>query len=216
MIITDITQQVKNKKRYSVFVDGEFAFGIDGVDLLRHGLEIGQTLEKERYIELLKQLEYTKCRDTAIRILASGAKSVYVMREKLAQKEYSPAAINAIIELLLEKGYLDDVAYAKGFISHKSRINNYGRRRIEQELQQKGVSDGDIEAAFVDLGDDGDNDLEAARHTLDKKLRNKPFPQDARELHKLKMFMAQRGFDFETIDRVFAEIACCDLAENVL
>jgi len=203
MIITDISQQVKNKKRYSVFIDGEFAFGIDGVDLLHYGLKIGQTLERTHYVELLKQLEYTKCRDTAVRILSSGAKSVFTMRQKLTQKEYSPAAIDAVISLLLEKGYLNDIAYAKAFISHKTKINNYGRRRIEQELRIKGVSDKDIAVAFNDNSDE--DDLESAKRALEKKLRNKPFPQDFAEIQKLKAFLARRGLGFETVEKVIGE-----------
>ncbi|MCL2575523.1 MAG: recombination regulator RecX [Defluviitaleaceae bacterium] len=204
MIITDITQQIKNKKRYSVYVDGEFAFGIDGVDLLYHGLEVGQNIDKMHYVELLKQLDYTKCRDSAVRILASGAKSVHIMREKLIQKEFSPESVEKVIKLLIQKGYLDDVAFAKSFISHKTKINNYGKRRIEQDLRIKGVSDTDIKVAFLNK-DNHESEVNAAKRALAKKLRNKPFPQDMQELQKLKMFMARRGFDFDTIDDVLKE-----------
>jgi len=207
MRITDIVQQVKNKKRYSVFVEGEFAFGIDGVDLLAHGLEIGQTLDRSRYVDLLKQLEYAKCRDTAVRILASGAKTVQTMRKKLAQKEYSPGAIDAVVELLAEKGYLDDVAFSQAFISHKTKISNYGRRRIEQELRIKGVSDKDIRKAYESQAQEAwdEGEIDGARRALEKKLRNKPFPQDFKELQRLKGFLVRRGFGFETIEKVVGE-----------
>jgi len=207
MTITDITQQVKNKKRYSVFVDGSFAFGIDGIDLLCHGLEIGQRLDKDYYDKMLNHLEYAKCRDSAVKYLGTGLKSICMTRKKLASKEFSPASIEKVITLLQEKGYLDDIVFAKAFISHKTKINNFGRRRIEQELRAKGVSNKNINTAFGKS--DGASDLEAARRALQKKLRNKDInliADNPKELQKIKMFLMRRGFDFYIIDHVINEM----------
>jgi len=214
MIITDITQQVKNKKRYSVFLDGEFAFGIDGTELLYHKLEIGQKLERDDYVKLLIRLEYAACRDAAVRYLGRGLRSIQQVRDKLTEKEFSPTSIQRVIELLTERGYLNDVEFALSFITHKIKINNFGRRRIEWELKTKGVAERDISAAFEQFNDheDGveqeDVDLTAARAALVKKTRNRDLAlikDDPKELNRLKGYLARRGFDFDTIDAVLEE-----------
>ena len=209
MVITDITQQVRDKRWYSVFVDGEFAFGIEGADLLYHKLVVGQRLERDEYVELLKQLEYVACRDAAVKYLGRGLKSVQQVRDKLAEKEFSQEAAERVVELLSGRGYLDDVEFAKAFTLHKTKVNSFGRRRIEWELGTKGVSDRDISAAFEQLGCDGeDPDMEAARRALAKKIRNHDLElikADRKELDRLRGYLTRRGFDYDTIDAVLNE-----------
>jgi regulatory protein len=210
MKITDIQKQKKNPKRYSVFLDGEFAFGIDGPDLLFYRLEVGQTLHKELYEKLRGELEFAHARDVAVRYLGRGAKSIKQVRDKLTERELSLPNIERVIDLLVSRSYLDDVAFAAAFIAHKTKVKNYGRRRIEQELRQKGVSNKDIQAAYAsfdseDEGSADDSELDAAKRALDKKLRNKNIEQilaDPKEVQRLKSFLARRGFDFDLIDQI--------------
>lgn len=212
MQITDIVQQVKNKKRYSVFLDGEFAFGIDGVDLLEHRLEIGQKLERDEYVRLLVQLDYTSCRDVAVKYLGRGLKSKQQVLDKLHEKEFSPISIERVVELLTQRGYINDVEYAVSFINHKTKVNNFGRRRIEHELARKGISPKDTLAAYAQIEENTDgaqSELELAQATLIKKTRNRNIEQiknDPKELNRLKGYLVRRGFDFDIIDRVLSKI----------
>ncbi|MCL2349910.1 MAG: recombination regulator RecX, partial [Defluviitaleaceae bacterium] len=207
MTITDIKPQVKNPKRYSVFIDGDFAFGIDGTELLYQRLEVGQTLHQSTYEKLLHQLEYTSARDTAVRYLSRNMRSVQQVRDKLTEKEFSTINIEKVIGLLSQRGYLNDIAFATAFISQKTKLNNFGRWRIEQELRAKGVGQKSIDAAYSQtFADDEDGECQgiaAARRALAKKLRNKDTSQianDPKEINRLKMFLSRRGFDFDTID----------------
>ena len=213
MIITDITQQVKNPKRYSIFLDGKFAFGIDGVDLLEYKLKIGQELSIDEYDTLMGKIEYIAARDAAVKYLSTGLKSVYQLREMLANKEFSNTSTELVVELLISRGYLDDVAYAKSFITHKTRVNNFGRYRIEQELLQKGVLEKDSRRAFEELAQsDGEcqqSEHEIAKKALLKKIRNKNIEQissDDKELQKLRGFLIRRGFDFSLVDKVLDQV----------
>ena len=207
MRITDITQQVKNPKRYSVFIDDRFAFGIHGADLLHHKLEIGQVLDAEGLSKIRHEVEFASARDAAVKYLGRGMKSTQQVRDKLSEKEYSSESIDDVVDLLSQRGYLDDIAYATAFISQKTKINNFGRFRIEQELRAKGVSEHHIYVAYENIDwDEQEDDLTAATRALEKKVRHKDLDQitaDPKELQKLKSFLARRGFDFDTIDRVF-------------
>ena len=212
MLITDITQQIKNPQRYSVFLDGEFAFGIDAVDLLYHKLEIGKILQKEQYNNLVNELEFTKAKAVAVRYLGQ-ARSVRQMRDKLTEKEFSPANIENTIDFLMQRNYLNDIEFAKLFISHKTKISNFGRRRIENELRLKGVAEADIAAAYncPDMQPEGENegdDEGTARRALAKKIRNKNITEinnNPKEINRLVNFLARRGFDFELAQKIVDE-----------
>lgn len=207
MKITDITQQVKNPKRFSVFIDNRFSFGIHGADLLHHKLEIGQALDAEMLAKIRYEVEFASARDSAVKYLGRGMKSTKQVRDKLSEKEYSAESIDEVVDLLTQKGYLDDVAYAIAFISQKTKLNNFGRFRIEQELRGKGVSERHIETAYENIDEDTqEDDLTTATRALEKKIRHKDIAQimkDPKELQKLKAFLARRGFGFDIIDKVF-------------
>ncbi|MCL2854612.1 MAG: RecX family transcriptional regulator [Defluviitaleaceae bacterium] len=207
MKITDITQQAKNPKRYSIFVDGRFAFGIHGVDLLCHGLEIGDVLDDGQLDKIRHEAEFAAARDSAVKYLGRGIKSNKQVRDNLEAKEFSRESIDKVVEMLTQRGYLDDIAYAAAFIAQKTKLNNFGRYRIEQELRAKGVSDKNIKLAYANMDDEGEerDDLTIAKSALEKKLRHKDITQIAqnpKDVQKLKAFLARRGFDFETADKV--------------
>ena len=67
MTVTKIEQQKKDKSRYSVYIDGEFAFGLIMEDILYFKLREGQEISDETY-------EYIM--DTTLYIKASRALSI--------------------------------------------------------------------------------------------------------------------------------------------
>jgi len=214
MKITDISVQAKNNSRYNVFIDGEFAFGIDGTDLLHHGLAIGMEIDQEQLDNLLNEIEYAKARDAAVRYLGRGTRAVREVAEKLKTKEFSEITISRVIDVLTEHGYLDDVAFAVRQIRHRTDVSNHGKRRIITELARKGVARDDIVAAFNQLSDemeDADSSEQAAaRRALDKKLRNKnqdfaALLADPKEKTRLVGFLARRGFSYDVIKSVLKD-----------
>jgi NUDIX domain. len=60
MKITAITQQVKRTDRYSIFVDGKYAFSLSESGLLASGLAVGQELTPAELKKLKKMPEWTK------------------------------------------------------------------------------------------------------------------------------------------------------------
>ena len=52
--ITAIEIQCKRKNRRSIFLDGEFAFGIDVEVLLRQGLGVGDELSQQQIDDILE------------------------------------------------------------------------------------------------------------------------------------------------------------------
>ncbi|MDR2182697.1 MAG: recombination regulator RecX [Clostridiales bacterium] len=150
--------------------------------------------------------DFDRARDFAVRYLSHAPRTRKQMQDRLAAKEFSPEAARAVIQLLTEMGYLNDIALAQNYISAKTRLNNYGRRRIAAALSQKGVAKEDIQAAYdAILQQDDHDEAEAARRALTKRLARKDITEivnDPKEMQRLASFLMRRGFSYDIVKSV--------------
>ena len=196
MKITSITQQKKRENRYNIFIDGQFAFGIDGVDLLYYKLKEGMELSEERYSEILEQLVFVKAREKALKYLDYKQRTEKEVRKKLAD-EYSPEIIDRVLEMLKNYKIVDDDNYARLYIKDCLNLKGWGKRRILAELALKGI---DRDKAEMLLENTGDIMLEKAKKLIDKRVKGKI--TDMAEYKKHFDFLLRRGFDHETAKTV--------------
>jgi len=96
-----------------------------------------------------------------------------------------------ILEELCQEGFLNDRRYAERFVF--SKATRYGNRRLRYTLLQKGLKEDDIEAALAQAED------EALR--MKAILSKRVLP----DKDKAFRFLAQRGFDMNTIRMVLDE-----------
>ena len=68
------------------------------------------------------------------------------MLEKMRQWEMSDEAQARVMQRLIQERYVDDERYARAFVNDKIRYNKWGRRKVEQALWTKRISD-DIRTA---------------------------------------------------------------------
>lgn len=151
--------------------------------------------------------DYDRARDFAVRYLGHAPRTRRQLRDKLTDKEFSTEAIDAVIQFLTQKGYLNDIFFAKNYISNKTRINNYGRRRIIVGLLQKGVSKEDIQAAYnqIDEDDNAEDETAAAARALAKRTARKDMDEirnDPKEKQRLMAFLVRRGFSYDIVKKV--------------
>src|SRR3990172_7393456 len=95
--ITKIEAQKKNKNRVAVYLDEEFAFGLDLTILAKFNLKKGDTLSESQISDLLLAEEKKKINDNALRYLANRAHSEKELTLKLKHKGYAEALIGEII-----------------------------------------------------------------------------------------------------------------------
>jgi regulatory protein len=143
-------------------------------------------------------------------------RTVKQVEDKLVSKEMSTELIVRIVDFLKEVKYLDDVLYAQYFI--RSRRSKYGDYRIKMALKQKGVSNHDIEEAYLNLQDDEEGEPhdpeQAIRVILDKKIASTTIDWDRLKTdykykystyQKLASFLANRGFSSNIIKSAVSE-----------
>ncbi len=192
MKITAVTPQKKRENRYNVFIDNEFAFGIDGVDLLYYKLKEGSELSRERFDMITEELIFVKAREKALKFIDYKQRTEKEVRKKL-EDDYSPEIIQRVMEMLKKYKIVDDENYARLYINDCLKLKGWGRQRILNELAAKGI---DREKAAPLLEGTDDIMLEKAKKLVEKRVKGSI--ADMKEYKKHLDFLVRRGFDYET------------------
>ncbi|HJQ08371.1 MAG TPA: RecX family transcriptional regulator [Candidatus Saccharimonadales bacterium] len=197
MKITAIKQQVKRPDRYSVFVDGKYAFGLSESGLLTSCLASGQEITGEQLQAFKKTAGLDKAYGNAVRYVAMRPRSEWEMSEYLRRKGIDAEAAAQIVERLKNLQLLDDLAFAKAWIQSRRALKSASTRRLQQELRQKHVPDDVIGIALQAAATD---EREALRNILEKKRAR--YPDDQKLMH----YLARQGFSLEDIRAAMSEI----------
>lgn len=193
--ITDMQIQKNNKTRANVYIDGEFAFALEMLTVMKLGLKIGQEVSAERLSEAVFDSEKSVAFDKAMNYLGRGMKTCKQMRDYLSQKGYPGQIVEYVIAKLKEYRYLDDNIYAQTYVEQNVRTK--GTRRLKQELVQKGIS---VSQAEEYSQIDGELALDNATRLAEKYMKNKP--HDLKTLQKLQRYLVSRGYGFDTVNTV--------------
>jgi regulatory protein len=192
--ITSLQQQKNNAERVSVFLDGEFAFGVT-LDAALH-LAKGQFLSDADIAALQDHDEHERAYQSALHFLGSRPRSSAEVRRNLNEKGFGEEVIAGVVARLLEHRYLDDEEFARYWLDNRNRFRPRSAKAVRYELRQKGVDRDSIEAALEGMDED-----EAAWAAAESKLdRWRDLPEDE-FIHKLSGFLARRGFGFDTVRR---------------
>ena len=101
-----------------------------------------------------------------------------------------------IIRLSREK-LLDEERYAKSFVRGHYRHKKWGRRRIVQELKQKGISEYCIKSGLKEI--DGDEYYQNLVDVLEKKDRLEKEKNPRVRRQKIQVFLMNKGYEQDLI-----------------
>lgn len=197
--ITALEVQQKNKDRVSVFLDGEFVFGLPALEAAK--LRKGQVLSEDEITALREIDAVARAYDHAVRLLARRPYSAAEIRRNLASKSIAPPIIDEVLTRLEGLGYVDDRAFAAYWIDNRERFRPRGPRALHYELRQKGVAQDIIEALL------GEVDVEDSAYRAAQKRgsRLKGYTQ-AEFREKLSTFLARRGFGYDIVRSVLDQL----------
>ncbi len=150
--------------------------------------------------------DYEKYLRFAIRFLGRRPRSVKEVRDRLIMRQASPEVADRVIDRLSSEKFLNDAEFAGWWIRQRTEFRPKPRRVILLELSQKGIPREVAEEALGAEDTPYENDIEQAKKVGEKQIRRyRTFSRDeARE--KLAVFLARRGFSWETIKRCIDEI----------
>jgi len=197
--ITDLKPQRRNKDRLSVYLDGEFAFGLQEATAM--GLFIGQDLT-ESEIEALKQADAVEwAKQTAYRLLSLRPRSTVEVRRHLQKKQVEDEVIDRVIDRLQELQLLDDNAFARYWVEQRETFKPRSRRALQYELFQKGLSRQVIEQAIAEV-----DETAAARRAGEKKAQRWAYLSEEEFQAKMHGFLGRRGFSYAVISDVASQL----------
>jgi regulatory protein len=190
--ITELKFQQRNKERVNIYLDGEYAFGLDAVEAAR--LHKGQVLSEAEIAELKAQDERNRAFDRAVQFLSYRPRSRIEVERYLRGKSIDEVVRDDVIARLERAKYLDDEAFARFWLENRERFRPRGERALRYELRQKGVSDEIIAHVLSDL----DDEASAWRAVESRLSRWANLPGDEFR-QKVVGYLSRRGFDYNTI-----------------
>jgi len=195
MVITGIEEQKKNKDRRSIFIDGEFAFGLSAEDVYLYRLKTGMDITPKYLAEIKQNAVFADAKNKAVRYLSYSAKTKKQMVDKLKTYDFSQEIIEQVLDFLEQHRFIDDVDYAQKFTDSKKRAG-YGAYRIKSELFYKGIAGEIIEQVIV--SDEAENTLDVILNLLEKKIKSETKDEFYEtERQKIYSFLSRRGFGFD-------------------
>ena len=193
--ITDMQIQKRNKTRANIYLDGEFAFALEMLTVMKLGLKIGKDIDVETVKAAVFDSEVSVAFGKAVDYLARAMKTTKQMHDYLTKKGYATDVVDTVIQKLQGYKYLDDQAYARLY-TQQSKTHK-GERRIKQELLNKGISHDQVDDEVQIHKED---QLQTAIALAEKYLKNKD--RDIKTMQKLQRFLLYRGFDFDTVNTI--------------
>ena len=154
----------------------------------------------------LEKKELTRAKNTAYRLLAFRPRSRAELETKLRDKEFDVAIITAVLDDLARFGYVNDRQFADQWARSRIRLRGFGRRRVEQELRNKGIDREIIREVSAEVFVD-ETEIETAKLVAVKKINAMKCLDRETRRRRLAGFLERKGFSFEIIGAVLRD-AC--------
>jgi len=204
--ITALETQTNDANRTSVFLDGEFAFGVHQDLVVKHGLHVGATLTPEERRAIEQDEQYVEAKQQALDYLAHKPRTEEEVRRKLRRKDAPESVIEDVVARLHELGYLDDEAYASDYVRNRFASKKYGPMRIQRELVERGVDRHVAERTVAEFFEDEDPVAAAREHAEKRWARLADEDDPRRRKQKLYRYLRRRGFTSDTIYPLLDEL----------
>lgn len=199
-MITALKAQKRNHQRVSVYLDGEYAFGLSR--FVAAWLHVGQELSDEKIEELKIEDDQEIAYQKAIRLVGYRMRSESEIKRYLQNQDISPETIEEVSERLKRSGLVDDLRFAQIWVENRNEFRPRSHRMLSIELQRKGIPQEIISQITEEIPANDVLAYEAAKRQV-RKYRHLEW-EDFRR--KLTSFLARRGFSYETIKPIVSQV----------
>jgi regulatory protein len=172
---------------------GRFA-SLPGAELSALPLRVGAELSPDVLQRLHALADVEAAARAAVRALARRPHARGDLRRRLLQKQHPPAAVDAALERLADRGLLDEQRFAEHYAATRAQRGR-GPARLLQDLLSQGVdraiAERAIHVALAEEGfDEGTAVVQVARH---RAAQLGQLPVQVRR-RRLLAYLARRGF----------------------
>ena len=125
-----------------------------------------------------------------------------LMRMRVEPGERGEAVIDTVVARLHEYGYLDDAAFAETYARLRQENEKLGQRRVQQDLQRKGV-DKELITETLEARYGQTNEETLARQHLERKRIRKP--ENEKETARVMRRLVTAGFSTGVIYKILRQ-----------
>lgn len=187
--------QKKKDNKYLIFLDNNESIELYEDIILKYELLYNKILSKDKLDEIINDNKFYDLYYYALNILKRKNMSVYELRKSLFKNNYEDNDVEKVIDKLVKQGYLNDVLFSKSFINNRIVSTDYGPKKIESELLNKGIDKSII-----------DNELEMFTFEVQNEKLNKLVKKSLSANHnkggvvlkrKIINFLISKGYDYD-------------------
>lgn len=203
-IITRIEAQKNNKNRVNIYIDEEYALACSTELVYFHGLKKGMEVKLEYLNEIVKDDNYLKCKNYALKFIEKTFKTENEIINKLTQRGYDSKSIEKTIVFLKEYKFVDDNSYSDMFI--KQNITRFGKKKIKYKLLRKGINEETIDEKLNNISED--YEMESAFRIAEKKFNSliKKESNSKNIYKKIGNLLLSNGYSFEIVNRILSKV----------
>ena len=191
--ITALTIQKKNPNRVNIFLDGEFSFGVYVINAGK--LRVGQLISEEMITGLKKIDQIEDGFQKALRFISYKPRTMSEVEKKLNDYDFDEDIISDVLKMVVEKGYVNDLQYAKNWVENRSIYKPRSKKLITWELKNKQISEDIISEATGDLVPED----KLASLAAEKYARRLSGYEKEIFIRRLSGYLIRRGFSFSTV-----------------
>ena len=140
-----------------------------------------------------KELTKEQAKEKALRLLEFRSHSEKELFDKLIRAGAKKDDIPEIMNFLKEYGFIDDFKYATCLAHDLQKIKRLGKRRIKEELRQKGIRGEMLEEVLSELPEE---DGEELLFLAEKKIAGN---FEKKNIERAIRYFAYRGYNFDDI-----------------
>lgn len=122
-----------------------------------------------------------------------------LMRKRVEEGYPGEAKVEGVVARLKERRYLNDTNFAADYTRLRQENSSFGKRRIQQDLIQKGVHS-DVIARTLETAYENVNEEELARKHLGRKRVRKP--SNEKETARVMRLLVRAGFSIGVIFKI--------------
>src|SRR3984885_15929548 len=128
-----------------------------------------------------------------------------LMRARAEEGEAGVRAMDAVVARLKELNYLSDTRFAEDYTRVRKEHEKLGRRRVQQDLMQKGVGR-ELVASTLETAYEDVDEVTLARQYIARKRMKQPSGENAQKETARTIYRVQRGgFSSRAIYKVLRE-----------
>ena len=202
--ITSIEVQQRRSSRRSIFLDGEFALGVDGAVIADLGLRVGQIIAADELQRIVHLELINKAKERALKLLDFRARSKTELSRRLKMAGYEDDVIEEVLGRFQDLGLINDEQFSDSWIRHRLEGKPMGKTRIKWELRQKGVDNETAEAALSQI--DGETEYRLAVAAAGKRWEKDNDPDTRARRRRVASYLQRQGFGWEVVSRAMNDL----------